>query len=319
MYGRLIRLLEESIPFLKKALLRRRYPGLGVHYTAEIQVDGRLDYGIGASIGAQAKLLVPAGAQVSLGDGAYIGRDVELGPIGCITIGDRASLQDRCIIVGDVDIGRYCLLSFNILISSGSHYFRDNPHLLIRDQDEAVQSDPVRSSQHSAPVRIGEDCWLGINTVVMPGVQIGRGSIVGANSVVSHDVPPYSIVAGAPAKRIGSRLDFAPPLKIDSSNLQDMPYFYSGFELAADQREKNAVSGGYVAKSAFELWLDGSGTTQVVKIRGLGKGETVVRLHEDQSWEIGNSWIELRFASRPGPIKFEADNQGVAVSAAWVE
>lgn len=46
---------------------------------------------------------------------------------------------------------------------------------------------------------IEEDVWLGANVVVMPGITIGKGAIIGANSVVTKDIPPYSVAVGAPA------------------------------------------------------------------------------------------------------------------------
>jgi galactoside O-acetyltransferase len=52
---------------------------------------------------------------------------------------------------------------------------------------------------------IEDDCWLGAGVTVMDGVRVGRGSVIGAGAVVTHDVPPYSIMAGVPARSIGSR------------------------------------------------------------------------------------------------------------------
>ncbi len=54
-------------------------------------------------------------------------------------------------------------------------------------------------------VIIGNDVWVGINAIVLAGVRIGDGAIVGAGSVVTHDVPPYAIVAGVPARTIRYR------------------------------------------------------------------------------------------------------------------
>ena len=54
---------------------------------------------------------------------------------------------------------------------------------------------------------IGNDVWVGQNAVILPGVRIGDGSIIGANSVVGSDVPPYTIVAGNPAKILRKRFD----------------------------------------------------------------------------------------------------------------
>lgn len=57
----------------------------------------------------------------------------------------------------------------------------------------------------SKPVIIEDDVWIGANCTVLPGVRIGKGSIVGAGSVVTKDVQPYSVVGGVPAKRIKKR------------------------------------------------------------------------------------------------------------------
>lgn len=66
---------------------------------------------------------------------------------------------------------------------------------------------PVEPSQrdctYGAPITIGRNVWIGIASTVLPGVTIGDNSIVGANSVVTHDVPPNTIVAGSPARKIG--------------------------------------------------------------------------------------------------------------------
>lgn len=54
---------------------------------------------------------------------------------------------------------------------------------------------------------IGNDVWIGQNSVILPGVHIGDGAIIGANSVVGSDVPPYTVIAGNPAKKIRKRFD----------------------------------------------------------------------------------------------------------------
>lgn len=65
-------------------------------------------------------------------------------------------------------------------------------------------ADPYkRDCTYGAPVVIGKNVWIGIASTVLPGVTIGDNSIVGANSVVTHDVPPNTIVAGSPARKIG--------------------------------------------------------------------------------------------------------------------
>lgn len=60
-----------------------------------------------------------------------------------------------------------------------------------------------RDCTYGAPIIIGKNVWIGIASTVLPGVTIGDNSIVGANSVVTYDVPPNTIVAGSPARKIG--------------------------------------------------------------------------------------------------------------------
>ncbi|NLG26918.1 MAG: acyltransferase, partial [Chloroflexi bacterium] len=57
------------------------------------------------------------------------------------------------------------------------------------------------------PIVIEDDCWIASGAIVLAGVTIGRGSVVAAGSVVTHDVPPYSVVAGMPARVLRSRRD----------------------------------------------------------------------------------------------------------------
>ena len=54
---------------------------------------------------------------------------------------------------------------------------------------------------------VGNDVWIGQNVTVLPGVHIGDGAIIGANTVVSYDVPPYTIAAGNPVRQIRKRFD----------------------------------------------------------------------------------------------------------------
>jgi acetyltransferase-like isoleucine patch superfamily enzyme len=297
--------------------LALRYPSLRLARGARAQVEGVLRVEGVAVVAERAKLLVPPSASLILHEGAYIGRDVELGPSGSIVIGERASLQDRCILVGDVEIGRYSLLSLNVLISSGRHYHRHAPHLLIRDQDAMVLSAPILAAQHSRPVRIEEDCWLGVNVVVMPGVTVGRGSVIGANAVVTRNVAPYSVMAGAPAKVIGERLRFVPPSRIGWQCEEDQPYFYAGFELAADQRRANAPCGGLVARRSFELWLDDAAEQLVLRVRCVGDGVATLR-RDGKAWAVAGDWSEICVDKTAGPQRFELDGAAVCVAGAWV-
>lgn len=94
-----------------------------------------------------------------------------------------------------VTIGNYVQLSYNVNIVSVNHAYQD-PTVPIKKQGEYGKS-----------INIEDDVWIGANVVILPGVTVGRGAIVAANAVVVHDVAPYSIVGGIPAKLIKFRFN----------------------------------------------------------------------------------------------------------------
>lgn len=248
---------------------------------ANLEISGNFEFGEGSVVASGANIIVPRSANLLIGKGCYIGRYAELGPGGTIKIGGNTSIQDRSIVLGDVQIGRYCLISLNALISSGRHYFDLKPTWLIKDQDKFVAADVDLAEKHSRKVSIGDDCWIGMNAVIMPGVTIGKGAVIGANSVVTHDVEPYAVVAGAPAKPIRWRLDFKPPTRIHYANEQDWPYFYSGFRISQSDLRMYATHHGVATCDQFEICLD---ITEKKFIHILAKtaGKNAVQLHFGQ-------------------------------------
>jgi acetyltransferase-like isoleucine patch superfamily enzyme len=133
---------------------------------------------------------------VRLGNDVHVARFCTLraGERG-ITIHDGAGINTRAYIDGngEVEIGRNALLSPGVQVISGNHVF-DRVDVPIRDQGTAY-----------GKVTIGEDCWLGTNAIVLPGVTVGRGSVVGAGAVVTHNLPDLSIALGVPARIVGRR------------------------------------------------------------------------------------------------------------------
>ena len=278
-----------------RLILKLRYPGLRVGSDAAIDMRGSFTYAASSSIGKGANLIVPSGAELMLGENCYIGRYVELGPGGCVKIGNHTSVQDRCVVLGDVTIGNYCLFSYNVYISSGKHYFDLMPWCLIKDQDLFASQNKELAAQHSKAVVIEDDCWIGINVVVMQGVTIGKGAVIGANSVVNRDIEPYVVVAGAPAKVVKKRLDFVPPRSITYSNPHDWPYFYSGFKISKASLEKNADCDGLIVENEFVLCLDvsaGSSIHLIMKSNALHKNQL---LCEGQSVDIPTQMGEVVF------------------------
>jgi acetyltransferase-like isoleucine patch superfamily enzyme len=296
-----------------------RYPGLSVDPTTNMVIGGKLSFGKEAAIGERCHILVPYRASLAIGKNCYLGRNVEVSAGGDIVIGDYSSIQDRSILVGDVNLGRYCVLSLNVLMTSGRHYFNKWPPLLIRDQDARVAADLELSTAHSRPITIEEDCWLGMNSVVMPGVTIGRGSVVGSNTVVTHDVPPYSVVVGAPARVVQKRFEFSPPIAIDHEKPDDIPYFYRGFELSEEERNKNLQLGGHLARGSFAVWLSG-GRTIVLVARCLSGEQTCIS-RDKQTNRLTESWTEVKFDrdDGEGAATFAAQDGAVVVSRAWTE
>jgi acetyltransferase-like isoleucine patch superfamily enzyme len=279
-------------------------------------VKGSFTYGSGCGIGVGSNILIPQHASLSFGDGCYIGRYVELGPIGYIKVGNDSSLQDRCILLGDVIIGRYCSLAPNIYISSGRHYFDLKPSWLIKDQDKLVASDKQLSDSHSKPVIVEDDCWLGINVVVMSGVTIGKGAVVGANSVVTKDVEPYTVVAGIPAKIIKRRLEFVPPIHIAYDNPNDWPYFYDGFEISKKSLEKYLVYEGVLAQNEFVICMDASSGNSIhLKIKCIGLNKCVL-IFENQRKVVSNQFEEVVFEINEHSRKTSRFNMKIDINAA---
>lgn len=179
------------------------------------------------------KTIFPCGENeslISLGKNCWTGKNVELNILAGtqIIIKNYTTIQDYCKIIGNVTIEKYCLLAPSVFISSGNHYAKRDEPDIIRNQDEYHLTNKDLLSKHSKRVHVDEDCWLGFSSFVKPGVYIGRGSIIGANAVITKDVLPYTIVGGT-SKLISCRYDFSPPVKIQASNPSHKPYFYRGF------------------------------------------------------------------------------------------
>ncbi len=179
------------------------------------------------------------GINIYIDEECWIGRDVEIQTYfdSKIVIKKNVSVQDRCKILGSVYIGQDSLLAPDVFLSSGNHYYNYQPELLIKTQDKLSVGSEQSFKSKNSPIVIEEDCWLGKNSIVMKGVNVGRGAIIGANSFININVPPYEVWAGAPAKFIKKRLDFNPPLEIRSDKTECRPYFYRGFDHNGDGSE----------------------------------------------------------------------------------
>ncbi|RXK63767.1 acyltransferase [Stenotrophomonas sp. MA5] len=135
----------------------------------------------------------------------YFGRAVRIFPglraecigTGSLTVGDDVSIGQgfHVIASGSVEIGEGALISANVFVTDTDHGF-DNPDLPILRQPNVIR-----------PTFIGRRCFLGVGARIQAGTQLGDGCVVGANAVVKGAFPPYSMLAGAPA-RVVKHYDF---------------------------------------------------------------------------------------------------------------
>lgn len=110
--------------------------------------------------------------------------------VGDISIGEHSMIGRGNVIIGPVNIGNRVMLAPNIVISGLNHGYED------------VNVSPSNQPVTTQTINIKDDVWIGANSVITAGVTIGKHAVVGAGSVVTKDVPDFSIAAGNPAKII---------------------------------------------------------------------------------------------------------------------
>ncbi len=197
------------------------------------------------------EIVVNKGGVLEINDDVFLGKDVEIGA-DTIFIDEHTSIQNNCIILGNVTIGRNCILASTIYISSGFHYFKHRPSLLIRDQDIIARKE-LDLSQNQ--IIIEDDVWIGKGVVIINNAIVGKGSVLGANSIINKNVEPYTIVVGTPQKVVGRRLNFFDdmPAALNGDCESHFPYFYKGVDYAVASMKKNGLVS--ICSSEFVLCL----------------------------------------------------------------
>jgi acetyltransferase-like isoleucine patch superfamily enzyme len=137
----------------------------------EMLLEGRLELGEHVLLEPNVWLTAMAPGRIVIGEGTFL------------NIGVQVAAVDL------VEIGAHCMFANGCFVTDGNHRF-DDP-------DTPV---PWQGFTSKGPTRVGDNVWCGANVVITSGVTIGERCVIGANSVVTTDLPPRSIAAGAPAK-----------------------------------------------------------------------------------------------------------------------
>ena len=133
-------------------------------------------------------MLKHCGKNVNIEKGAYFSSKVSLGDNS--GIGLNARIHGTCTIGANVMMGENC----TIICRNHRHDKTDIPMM-------------EQGFSEEQPVVIEDDVWIGDRVTILPGVHIGKGSVIGAGAVVTKNIPPYSIAAGVPAKVLRSRTE----------------------------------------------------------------------------------------------------------------
>jgi acetyltransferase-like isoleucine patch superfamily enzyme len=144
-----------------------------------------------------------SGGTIYIGNGVRIGKSSVLSVAegGNLVIGQRTSFFSNIYLSGEISIGCDCLFGPNVTILTYSHIIADRRPIRIQDAEYLSKHEhpPYK------PVCIGDDCWIGVNAVILPGVKLGRGCVVGAGAVVTNSFDDYSIITGVPARLLRNR------------------------------------------------------------------------------------------------------------------
>lgn len=131
-------------------------------------------------------IMESVGEGVNIEKGAHFNSNVK--------IGNYSGIGVNCELNGPVILGDYISMGPEVVIYTRNHAF-NNKEILIQEQ----------GYEKYKQVIINDDVWIGRRVIILPGVEIGKGAIIGAGSVVTKDVPPYAIFVGNPGKIVKYR------------------------------------------------------------------------------------------------------------------
>ena len=141
--------------------------------------EGRLQIGAGTLLEPHVWITAPGSARVVVGAGTFL------------NLGVMLAAQEL------VEIGDHCMLANGCFVTDGNHRF-----------DDPARPVPWQGFTTKGPTCVHDNVWCGVNVVITSGVTIGERCVIGANSVVTSDIPPCSVAAGVPA-RVLRRIEYA--------------------------------------------------------------------------------------------------------------
>lgn len=160
------------------------------------------------------------------GDNLHVGRGTRLWANQSIRIGSHVYIGKQVHIEANCEVGDFCLIANRVSIIGRN------------DHDFTAVGFPMRyapwigskrfpSPHIDAKAVIEQDVWIGYGAVVLTGVTIGRGSVIAAGSVVTRDIPPYSIAAGVPAKVVAQRFPDSQTIARHEAAIRDGQFAFS--------------------------------------------------------------------------------------------
>jgi maltose O-acetyltransferase len=167
-----------------------RYILLAIYYGFAQYIPA---FGILRKVGKKSRYFICRPLFARIGTNVGISSKVNFGSGENIEIGDNSGLGRNCWI-RNAKIGRCVLMGPDFLYISRNHAF-DRTDMPMKQQGKT----------ELRQLTIEDDVWIGARVIALPGIKIGRGAIVGAGSVLTKDVPPFSIVGGNPARVIRTR------------------------------------------------------------------------------------------------------------------
>lgn len=140
--------------------------------------------------------------QVKIGNNCEIGAKIHIEGNGHLSIGNYTTIRENTVIssIAGITIGNCTVISNNCIIRDHNSH-PTSPDKRMEMCKSGFYSD-LWSNRYAAnaPIIIDDNVWIGERAIILKGVIIGKGSIVATNAVVTKDVPPYTIVAGNPAR-----------------------------------------------------------------------------------------------------------------------